>query len=208
MITEQEQIFCDNIRAMNTGYSDNQKNQIYYEIQLLKDTINSLKQLKQTSEIEGRIKSLQIQIKTYEKQMDNLEGILPEEMLENLKQDERIEDIMVGNYVIQILTNDIIFCGYNIGKYIIEITFPYIKVYREDRLNVDGKDHIFIYSGSPCFGDRSLDVSKSLLRGGFYSVVNLTLSLLESNKSSHSGAYITSGNFITQLNKLGGVKNV
>ena len=201
-------MFCDNIRNMNTGYSDSQKNQTYYEIQLLKDTINSLGQLKQTNEINERIKDLQIQIKNYEKLMNDLEGMLPEEMLDNLKQDERIEDIMVGDYTIQILTKDMIFCGYNIGKYIIEITFPIIRVYREDGLDVRGKDHVFINDRSPCFGDRSLDVVRSLIRGGFYSVVNLTLSLLESNKSSHAGAYLTSREFITQLNKLGGVKNV
>lgn len=207
MITEQEQVFCNNIRNMNSGYSDNQKNQIYYEIQLSKDAMNSIKQLKQTTEINQRIKDLQKQINNYEKLMDDLDGLLPEEMLENLKQDERIEAITVGNYIIQILTKDMIFCGYNIGRYIIEITFPIIRVYREDGIDVEGKDHIFIANKSPCFGDRSLDVVKSLLRGGFYSVVNLTLSLLESNKVSHSGAYITSREFLTQLNKLGGVKN-
>ena len=200
--------FCEYIRSLNRNYVDVSRTEAYYEINALKETIDALKKIKQTKDVQTKIKELSDRVKFYEGNINDLGLITPEELVDNLEEDSRIYTIEydINEASLKVYTNDIEFCGYNIGGYVISVFFSDkdIKINRQDGVLIDGYDHVFVKGGKPCFGDQNEKASASLNSGGFYSLIQLCFSLLSSRTSNHSGAYIPSKTFLT---KLGRYKN-
>ncbi len=209
-IGQGEIAFCGYIQRLNNHHTNNERKNAYNEIKFLKDTLKSLKRLKQTKEVKNRINEVKKKIKFYEDSLSSMGNITNEELIENLKRDKRIEFIDFNREVITIKTNDINFCGYNIGKYYIIIDFRRreIRMERVDKITINGFSHVFIKHRNPCFGDKNPAIRRSLEYGGFYSIINVCMSLLSSIESVHEGAYITSKEFLKRLqSKMGGISN-
>lgn len=195
-----KQEFCDFIRIKNEAYQNKEEQEARKEIAFLKETCITLSNLNPTEEIIKRRENLNKQIKTYENLISGLNILTPEDLLENLKEDERIDHVILSPTSINVITKDVIFCKCNIGKYSIQIDFSYytgnIKIVRLNGAMNNRYDHIFIVENRPCFGDKSRQVYLSLRRGGFYSIIQLAISLLYSSQSDERGAYISSSAFL------------
>lgn len=195
--------FCNFIKLLNNDYCNTERANAYQEIESLKDTLKALEKIKQTKDVQRKVKEINIQINFYEEGINYIGTIIPEELFENLKKDNRILDIYTDGSSLLVKTKDIEFCGYNIGKYLIVIDFnkQMIEIGRADRNRVENKfDHVFVKKGEPCFGNKNLFVDKGLENGAFYFIIQLCLSLLSSRESDYTGAYISSKKFLNGVN--------
>ena len=62
-MNQQELTFCETVRQHNVNFTNSERKNIFYEIELLKGTNNKLKEMEQTIDTKEKVKKLKKQIK-------------------------------------------------------------------------------------------------------------------------------------------------